>query len=184
MWLVIVTHAEIHWMLFISTERLCGLWTACQLRHLKNIARRDKAEKPNIQAVCIGCEVGTHQRGTSEWLQSSSVLSLRWVRHMLLCSICYYFYLSYTHISWTLLDFRMHLMSEKIENHRKIAFRCIIKTVILWGHNALSDCSSSAQSPSAVFLECYVHLQCPSQGNRTKQDMKCGLCLKKVWVIV
>lgn len=71
-------------------------------------------------------------------------------------------------------------MSEKIENHRKIAFRCIMETVILWGRNALSDCSSSAQSPSAVFLEHYVHLQCPSQGNRTKQDMKCGLCLKKV----
>lgn len=88
----------------------------------KNIARSDKAEKPKIQAVCIGYEVGTHQRGTSEWLHSSSALSLRRARHMLLCSICYYIYLSYTHISWALLEFMMHLMGEKIENHEKLHF--------------------------------------------------------------
>lgn len=45
----------------------------------------------------------------------------------------------------------MHLMSEKRENHGKIAFRCIMETVVLWGRNVLSDCFSSAQSPSLYF---------------------------------
>lgn len=51
----------------------------------ENKARSDKIEKPKIQAVCIRCKVGTHQRErereTFEHLGSNNVWIPRWVRY-------------------------------------------------------------------------------------------------------